>query len=52
MQQLSFAQAEFEAKKKTNRSDRFLAEMEQVAPWARLLEMQSPHDYPHADKGA
>ena len=39
MKQTSFAQAEFAAKKKTARRERFLAEMEQVAPWSRLLEV-------------
>jgi transposase, IS5 family len=38
MKQLSFAQAEFAAKPKTTRRERFLAEMEQVVPWSRLLE--------------
>jgi transposase, IS5 family len=32
MKQLSFADAEFAAKKKTTRRERFLAEMEQVVP--------------------
>jgi IS5 family transposase len=36
-QQLPFARAEYEAKKKTTRRDRFLAEMERVVPWAALL---------------
>jgi IS5 family transposase len=43
MKHQSFAQAEFAAKKKTTRRERFLAEMGQVVPWAALLE---PHDYP------
>ena len=33
MKQLSFAQAEFAAKKKVTRREQFLAEMEQVVPW-------------------
>jgi hypothetical protein len=44
-QQISFAQAEYEAKRKTMRRDRFLGEMERVMPWAALLAMLSPYDY-------
>ncbi len=33
MKQTSFAQAEFAAKKKITRRERFLAEMEQAVPW-------------------
>jgi len=46
MEQTSFAQAEFAAKKKVTRRERFLAEMEQVVPWPRLLEALSPYYYP------
>jgi IS5 family transposase len=46
MKQTSFAQAEFAAKKKTTRRERFLAEMEQAVPWSRLLKALSPHYYP------
>jgi len=46
MKQTSFAQAEFAAKKKTTRRERFLAEMEQVVPWSRLLDVLQPHYYP------
>ena len=49
--QISFAQAEYDAKRKTTRRDRFLAEMELVVPWARLLEALRPHYYPTASKG-
>ena len=51
-QQLTFARAEYEAKKKTTRRDRFLAEMERVVPWAALLEVLVPHYYPNAERGA
>src|SRR3954454_3596693 len=34
----SFTQAEYAGKKKQTRRDRFLAEMEEVVPWARLVE--------------
>ena len=50
-QQISFAQAEYAAKRKTTRRDRFLGEMEIVVPWARLLEALSPHYYPTAGQG-
>lgn len=46
MKQTSFAQAEFAAKKKTTRRERFLAEMEQAVPWSRLLKALSPYYYP------
>ncbi len=51
-QQLTFAQAEYQSKKKTTRRDRFLAEMEQVVPWTALLETLAPHYYPNAGRGA
>ena len=50
-QQISFAQAEYEAKRKTTRCDRFLGEMERVVPWAALLAMLSPYYYPAAGQG-
>jgi IS5 family transposase len=34
----SFSQAEYAGKKKQTRRDRFLAEMEEVVPWARLVD--------------
>jgi IS5 family transposase len=42
-QQLSFSQAEYSGKKKQTRRDRFLAEMEQLVPWERLLGVIAPH---------
>jgi len=50
MKQCTFAEAEYTAKKKITRRDKFLAEMERVVPWALLLEALSPHYYP-AKKG-
>ena len=38
-QQISFAQAEYDAKRKTTRRDRFLAEMEIVVPWLSLIHI-------------
>jgi IS5 family transposase len=49
--QISFAQAEYAAKRKTTRRDRFLAEMEILVPWARLLAALRPHYYPTAGQG-
>ena len=48
--QQSFAQAEYAQKKKTTRRDRFLAEMNQVVPWARLVDLIAPH-YPAGKRG-
>jgi hypothetical protein len=46
----SFSQAEYAGKKKQTRRDKFLAEMEQVVPWARLVERLQPH-YPKGERG-
>ena len=52
VQQISFAPAEYDAKRKTTRRDRFLGERERVVPWALLLDVLTPHDYPDAGKRA
>ena len=44
-QQLSFASYEFAQKKRVTRREKFLAEMEQVVPWAALEALVEPH-YP------
>lgn len=49
-QQLSFAQCEYAGKKKVTRRERFLGEMEQLVPWARLVAVIEPH-YPKGDRG-
>lgn len=46
----SFAQAEYAGKKKQTRRDRFLAEMEVVVPWTRLVERLRPL-YPKGARG-
>jgi len=46
----SFSQAEYGAKKKQTRRDKFLAEMELVVPWARLVERLRPL-YPKGERG-
>lgn len=48
--QMSFAQSEYAGKKKTTRRDKFLAEMNQVVPWAPLVELVRPH-YPSGRRG-
>jgi IS5 family transposase len=48
--QASFAQAEYTQMKRQTRRDRFLAEMEQVVPWARLIERLRPL-YPKGERG-
>jgi transposase, IS5 family len=48
--QASFAQAEYAQKKKQTRRDKFLAEMDQVVPWARLVERLQPF-YPKGERG-
>ena len=46
----SFAEAEYGAKKKQTRWDKFLAEMEVVVPWMRLIERLAPL-YPKGERG-
>src|SRR4051794_31595930 len=48
--QCSFSQAEYAGKKKQTRRDKFLAEMEQVVPWARLVNRLRPF-YPKGERG-
>jgi IS5 family transposase len=45
MKQVSFSEAEFSGKKRVTRREKFLAEMEQVTPWAELVAVIEPH-YP------
>src|SRR3954464_2426579 len=50
-QQGSFSQAEYASKKKKQtRRDKFLAEMEQVVPWPRLVARLAPL-YPKGERG-
>jgi len=48
--QTSFSQAEFATKKKITRREKFLAGMEAVIPWARLLAVIEPF-YPKGERG-
>jgi transposase, IS5 family len=50
MKQSTFADLEYEVKKKRTRREKFLAEMNQVVPWARWLRLIEPH-YPKAGLG-
>ena len=47
--QPSFSQAEYGAKKKLTRRDLFLAKMDDVVPWGRLIAVIEPH-YPKSGK--
>jgi IS5 family transposase len=48
--QTSFTHAEFAAKKKTTRREKFLSRMEEVIPWKPLLAVIEPH-YPKGERG-
>jgi transposase, IS5 family len=48
--QSSFSQMEYAGKKKQTRRERFLAEMEEVVPWVRLVALVAPH-YPKGERG-
>jgi IS5 family transposase len=48
--QTTFAHTEFAAKKKTTRREKFLARMEEVIPWGKLLAVIEPH-YPKGKRG-
>lgn len=48
--QPSFSQAEFAAKKKITRREKFLARMEEIIPWSRLLAVVEPF-YPTGERG-
>jgi hypothetical protein len=50
MHQTSFADLDYDHKKRQTRRERFLAEMEAAVPWALLLEPLAPH-YPTAGRG-
>ncbi len=49
-EQLTLASLAWQTKGKTTRRERFLAEMDAVIPWARLLALITPH-YPKAGNG-
>jgi IS5 family transposase len=50
LKQTSFSSAEFAAKKRITRREQFLAEMEQVVPWAELEAVVAPF-YPTGMRG-
>ena len=43
MKQTTFASLSYQSKKKQTRREKFLAEMDQVVPWAELLALIEPH---------
>ena len=47
---MSFAEAEYQAKKRVTRRERFLNEMERVVPWPRLVKALEPY-YPKGERG-
>ena len=49
-EQRTFASVAWQQKGKVTRRERFLAEMDQVIPWRRLLAVIAPH-YPKAGRG-
>ena len=49
-EQRTFASLAWQVKGKVTRRERFLAEMDAVIPWARLLALIEPH-YPKAGNG-
>jgi transposase, IS5 family len=48
--QTSFTHAEFAAKKKTTRREKFLSRMEEVIPWKQLVAVIEPY-YPKGERG-
>jgi hypothetical protein len=48
--EIGFAEAEVAGKKRATRRKRFLAQMENVVPWQRLLSAIEPH-YPKGTRG-
>lgn len=45
MSQISFAEAEYQHKRKQTRREKFLAKMEQLIPWSALEKTLEPHYY-------
>lgn len=48
--QTTFSELEYAAKKRITRRDRFLADLEALTPWSRLLEKLEPF-YPKGERG-
>ena len=48
--QMSFSESEFASKKRVTRKEAFLAVMEQVVPWKRLVDRLEPY-YPKGQRG-
>jgi IS5 family transposase len=50
VKQISFSEAEFAAKRRVTRRERFLADMERVIPWQDVLSIIEPY-YPKGKRG-
>lgn len=50
MKQQSFSSLEYSSKKRRTKREKFLCEMDEVVPWARLEALIEPH-YPKPGKG-
>lgn len=48
--QMSFSDSEFAGKKKTTRREKFLARMEEIIPWSKLVAVIEPF-YPAGERG-
>ncbi|MFP5381481.1 MAG: transposase, partial [Gammaproteobacteria bacterium] len=48
--QSTFSELEYSAKKRVTRRDRFLAELEALTPWAKLVAKIEPF-YPKGERG-
>lgn len=51
VQQFTFADSKFNGKRRKTRKETFLARMDAVLPWARMLSVIEPV-YPKADNGS
>jgi transposase, IS5 family len=49
-QQLSFADSEYQHKRRQTRKEKFLGRMDKLIPWKRLEAIIEPH-YPKAGNG-
>jgi IS5 family transposase len=48
MKQISCSQTQHQNKKKATRQERFLARMDALVPWQRLIEVRSPFYFPNS----
>ncbi len=50
MHQVTFAEAEYRSKRRQTRREKFLAKMDALIPWQRLLDRSEPF-YHNNDRG-